>query len=538
MENPVLNGRSRIGYTLAEATGKKFRALNPATGAELEPDFYAANDAEVERAASLAGEAFAAYSSKPARERARFLRAAAGNIESLGEALVERATAETGLPPDRIRSERGRTANQLRLFAELIEEGSWVDARIDLPDPQRKPIPKADIRSMLRPLGPVVVFGASNFPLAFSVAGGDTASALAAGNPVVVKAHAAHPGTAELVADAVLNAARERGMPDGVFSLIFGEGTRVGAALVQHPAIKAGGFTGSRTGGRKLVQLANNRPEPIPFYAEMSSTNPVFILPGALKERGAQIAAGLHGSFTLGAGQFCTKPGMVFVQQGDDAARFAQAVTNLVNHSPTFVLLTKSVHSAYESGLAERKRTSQCVGAGAAAVQPGLHTSAAVFETDARSFMANPDLAGELFGPSTLLVRYAQREELLAIARGLEGQLTATIQGTDEDLAAYGDLIAVLEHKVGRIVVNGFPTGVEVGSAMVHGGPHPATSDSRTTSVGTRAIFRFARPVCYQNFPDAALPPELQDRNPLGIWRIVDGSLTREAVRHRALQTA
>ena len=529
-----LNGRSRIGNRLGSETGDRFHAVNPATGADLEPVFFGATDEEVRRAADLAGEVFISYSRLPASERARFLRAIARNVEQLGEALVERAVSETGLGPDRIRSERGRTANQLRLFADLIEDGTWVDARIDRPDPDRKPLPKPDVRSMLRPLGPVVVFGASNFPLAFSVAGGDTASALAAGNPVVVKAHNAHPGTAELVANAVLEAARECGMPEGVFSMVFGAGTRVGTALVQHPAIKAGGFTGSRTAGRKLVEVANNRPEPIPFYAEMSSTNPVFILPGALRERGDQIAAGLHGSFTLGAGQFCTKPGMVFAEDVAETKRLADKVCSRVSAGGSYTLLTKTIHSSYASGMQERSRTSTALAEGPPPAA-GFGACAAVFEADADSFLKNPDLASELFGPSTMLVRYRTRAQILAIVRSLEGQLTATIHATEQDLKDYADLVAVLEHKVGRIVVNGFPTGVEVGHAMVHGGPHPATSDSRTTSVGSRAILRFARPVCYQNFPDAALPAELQDANPLGIWRMVDGHLTREAVERHGL---
>lgn len=531
-----LNGRARIGFDLASPGPGRFRAINPATGAELEPEFHSATDKEIDRSASLAAEAFASYSRVSAHDRANFLRTIARNIEDLGEALVDRATSETALPPDRIRSERGRTANQLRLFADVLEEGSWVDARIDRADPERKPIPKPDVRSMLRPLGPVVVFGASNFPLAFSVAGGDTASALAAGNPVIVKAHPAHPGTSELVANAIVDAAQSCGMPNGVFSLIFDEGTRAGTALVQHPAIQAVGFTGSRAGGTKLMRLAQSRPEPIPFYAEMSSTNPVFILPGALRERGPQIAKGLHVSFTLGAGQFCTKPGIVLTEDSPEAGALAKGLGELLEDSGSFVLLTKSVHSAYASGLKNRGRTSHCIANHAAVSDPGLRASAAVFESTGASFLANPDLAEELFGPTTLLVRCSTRAQLLQVARNLEGQLTATLHATDQDLAAYADLVAILEQKVGRILVNGFPTGVEVGYAMVHGGPFPATSDSRATSVGTRAILRFARPVCYQTFPTAALPLELQDANPLAIWRMIDGKLTREAIVESSLQ--
>jgi NADP-dependent aldehyde dehydrogenase len=384
---------------------------------------------------------------------------------------------------------------------------------------------------MLRPLGPVVVFGASNFPLAFSVAGGDTASALAGGNPVIVKAHAAHPGTSELVGQMVREAARECAMPEGVFSLLFGSGAEIGTALMKHPLVKAGGFTGSRTAGRILMDVAASRPEPIPFYAEMSSTNPVFILPGALRERGDSIAAGLHTSFTMGAGQFCTKPGMVFVPDGHHAAAFTDKLRHLVGGSAPFHLLTKAIYSSYDSALAGRKtKTAVSLVAEAPKAAPGsgFQVGAALFETDAETFLGS-DLDAEIFGPTTLLVRHSNRDQILEIARSLEGHLTATIHGTAEDLRDFADLIAILEGKVGRLVFNGFPTGVEVSHAMVHGGPYPSTSDGRSTSVGTRAIFRFTRPVCYQGFPNDALPEELKDENPLGIWRMIDGQMTRDA---------
>ncbi len=391
--------------------------------------------------------------------------------------------------------------------------------------------PRPDIRSMLRPLGPVVVFGASNFPLAFSVAGGDTASALAGGNPVIVKAHAAHPGTSELVGQMVREAVRECGMPEGVFSLLFGSGAQIGTALMKHPLVKAGGFTGSRAAGRILMDVAAARPEPIPFYAEMSSTNPVFILPGALRERAESIATGLHTSFTLGAGQFCTKPGMVFLPQGDDAASFTDKLRQLVTASTPFHLLTRTIHSSYDSALAERNAdTAVTLVAEAPRADrlAGFAVTSALFETDANAFLGS-NLDAEIFGPTTLLVRHSSRDQLLEIARTLEGHLTATIHGTGQDLRDFADLVAILENKVGRLVFNGFPTGVEVSHAMVHGGPYPSTSDGRSTSVGTRAIFRFTRPVCYQGFPDEALPEELKDSNPMGIWRMVDGQTTQEA---------
>jgi NADP-dependent aldehyde dehydrogenase len=380
---------------------------------------------------------------------------------------------------------------------------------------------------MLRPLGPVVVFGASNFPLAFSVAGGDTASALAGGNTVIAKAHQAHPGTSELAGRAVQKSVRECGLPEGVFSLLFGAGSQIGAALMKHPLVKAGGFTGSRSAGRTLMDLAASRPEPIPFYAEMSSTNPVFILPGALRERAESIAAGLHTSFTLGAGQFCTKPGMIFLTQGSEAVAFAGKLRQLVAESAPFHLLTKAIRSSYDNAIAQRK-IKTVVTVVAEAQQPpaatGFAVSSALFETSASSFLGS-NLSEEIFGPTTLLVQHSSRDQVLAIAHALDGHLTATIHGTDDDLREFADLISILETKVGRLVFNGFPTGVEVTHAMVHGGPYPSTSDGRSTSVGSQAIFRFARLVCYQGFPDAALPDALKEANPLGIWRMVDGKI-------------
>ncbi|HWY02323.1 MAG TPA: aldehyde dehydrogenase (NADP(+)) [Candidatus Acidoferrum sp.] len=526
-----LAGRSLIGFRQGNGSGEPLCATDPATGHCLQPGFIAATKEEVDLAARLSSEAFVAYSRTPGRVRGAFLRTIATKIESIAGEIVERAGRETALPPARLQGETARTCAQLRLFAEVAEEGSWVSARIDRADPDRKPLPRPDIRSMLRPLGPVVVFGASNFPLAFSVAGGDTASALAGGNPVIVKAHAAHPGTSELVGQMVRDSVRECGLPEGAFSLLFGTGAEIGVALMQHPLVKGGGFTGSRTAGRILMDVAGSRPEPIPFYAEMSSTNPVFILPGALRERSESIAAGLHTSFTMGAGQFCTKPGMVFFPQSSEAASFTDKLRQLVGASAPFHLLTKSIYSSYDSALAGRKNnTAVSLVAEAPKAEPacGFAVGAALFETDADTFLSS-DLDAEIFGPTTLLVRHSKRDQILEIARSLEGQLTATIHGTAQDLHDFADLISILEGRVGRLVFNGFPTGVEVCPAMVHGGPYPSTSDGRSTSVGTRAIFRFTRPVCYQGFPDDALPEELKDSNRSGIWRMVDGQMTREA---------
>jgi 2,5-dioxopentanoate dehydrogenase len=528
-----LSGRSLIGFESGTATHEVFYATNPKSGERLEPGFFAASPDEVDRAVSLSHQAFATYDRVSARDRGAFLRTIAANIESIAEELVERAEEETALPKPRLQGETARTCGQLRMFAQVAEEGSWVQARIDRADPNRKPAPKPDIRSMLRPLGPVVVFGASNFPLAFSVAGGDTASALAAGNPVIFKGHPAHPGTSELVGLAVQQAVRQCNLPEGVFSLLFDSGNRVGAALIKHPLVKAAGFTGSRTAGRILMDLAAARPEPIPFFGEMSSTNPVFILPGALRERADSIAAGLYASFTLGAGQFCTKPGLVFLPALAEASDFIKRLQLSVNESTPFYLLTPGIRSSYDAAINARK-TKTNVGLVAEKLPTGIgeefSVGGALFETDARSFLTDENLAAEIFGPVTLLVRHSKREEVLEAARNLDGHLTATIHGTEQDLEEFSELIAILERKVGRLVFNGFPTGVEVSHAMVHGGPYPATSDGRSTSVGSQAIFRFCRPVCYQGFPQAHLPDALKDANPLHIWRMIDGEMTREPI--------
>jgi 2,5-dioxopentanoate dehydrogenase len=527
-----LAGLSLIGFRNGGGSGESFYATNPTTGQRLQPGYTPATIEEIDLAANLASDAFATFRRTSGRERRAFLRKIAEKIESIAGEIVERARLETALPEARLQGEIARTCSQLRLFAQVAEECSWAEVRIDRADPIRKPAPKPDIRSMLRPLGPVVVFAASNFPLAFSVAGGDTVSALASGNPVIVKAHPAHPGTSELVGQMVRESVRECGLHEGVFSLLFGPGNEIGIALVEHPAVKAGGFTGSRRGGRFLMDIAASRPEPIPFYAEMSSTNPVFILPGALRERGDAIASGLHTSFTLGAGQFCTKPGLVFLPRDNDAIPFTERLQQLVRASSSFHLLTKAIHSSFNSNLAARKADSAVTLVAEASKSSngdGFDACVALFETDAEQFLGS-DLQSEIFGPTTLLVRHSAREQILKIAHALEGHLTATIHGTEQDLRDFADLIAILESKVGRLVVNGFPTGVEVSHAMVHGGPYPSTSDGRSTSVGTRAISRFTRPVCYQGFPDGALPQELKNANPLGIWRMVDGEMTRAAI--------
>ncbi len=509
-----------------------FAAINPATGERLDPEYISASAEEVERATSAAERAFPVYGQLSGTEKAGLLREIAKGLEGIRDSLVERASLETALPVPRLQGEVVRTVNQLRMFAEVVEEGSWVMARIDRALPSRTPLPRPDLRSMLRPLGPVVVFGASNFPLAFSVAGGDTASALAAGNPVLVKAHPAHPGTSELVGQAIASSVRAAGLPSGVFALLFDKGTGVGTALVRHPRMKAVGFTGSLAAGRALMDLAAARPDPIPCFAEMSSTNPVFILPGALRQRGDQIAKDLYASITLGAGQFCTKPGLVFLPH-DEADGMLDRLQHFAKGASPFTMLTQGIAAQFSRIVAERKHSGhvQCrtTSDGPIAGSP-FTTHATLFVTDAASLEAQPELSQEIFGPSALLVSCADREQTLRAAESLQGHLTATLLGTAEDFDQNRDLVAILERKVGRLIFNGYPTGVEVSHAMVHGGPYPATSDSRSTSVGSQAIVRFARPVCYQNFPEHALPEELRSSNPRGIWRMVDGNMTRESL--------
>ncbi len=525
------HGRSLIGIRDGVIGGSTFRAISPVTGEELEPRFHSAGVEDVNLAAQLAAEAFAVYGNIPGKARAKFLRTIARRLEEIADQLVQRATQETALPEARLRGEVGRTCGQLRMFAEVAEEGSWAMARIDRAEPDRKPAAKPDIRSMLRSIGPVVVFGASNFPLAFSVAGGDTASALAAGNPVIVKAHPAHPGTSEFVGHAIRDSVQECGLPEGVFSLLFDSGTSVGAQLVQHPFVKAAGFTGSQAAGKALFDLAMRRPEPIPFFGEMASTNPLFVLPGAAAANGERIAADLYGSFTLGAGQFCTKPGLVFVEEGKPFELLSARLRDKVSGAAEFTLLTAGISSSFGRQATKREKESKARlvarGAGGAA-NVGASATALLFATDATTFLGGPELAEEHFGPSLLLIPYGTKQQLMECARSLHGHLTATIHGTKEDLQEHSELLQILETKVGRIVFNGFPTGVEVTHAMVHGGPYPASTDARTTSVGSLAIYRFARPVCYQNFPDEALPEELKRQNPLSLWRLVDGKPSRE----------
>ncbi len=518
-------GEMIIGQQCLRGTGGDVFGFNPATRTELEPAFGQATQVDVERACTLAAEAFDPYRALPLTQRAAFLELIAEEILAIGPELIERAQLETGLPQARLEGERMRTVTQLRLFARVVRDGYFQDATIDSALPERAP-PWPDLRLRKIGLGPVVVFGASNFPLAFSVAGGDTASALAAGCPVVVKAHGAHPGTSELVGRAVQRAVKASGVPKGVFSMLFGDGRTVGQQLVSHPAIKAVGFTGSRQGGLALLRAAAARAEPIPVYAEMSSVNPVFLLPGAIQAGAAALAHGFVDSLTLGVGQFCTNPGLVFAVAGPELDAFVASSAEALAAKGAGTMLTAGIHDAYTKGVAAFGAVAglQLVAQGAAE-GAGCAAQAALYVCDADTWLGNPALEDEVFGPCAVLVRFADADALVRAAEHLHGQLTATVHAREADHAIAAALLPILERKAGRVLFNGFPTGVEVAHAMVHGGPFPATSDSRTTSVGASAIDRFLRPVCYQNVPASLLPDALRDDNPLGLARLQDGTL-------------
>ncbi len=524
----AITGETLIGAAQVMGQGLPFRAVNPARGGELEPPFHSATESEVAQACTLAEAAFDSYRHTTPAQRAALLEAIAANILAIGELLIGRAEAETGLPRGRLEGERARTVNQLRMFAAHLQDGAWMDARIDGALPERQPLPRPDLRMWSIPVGPVAVFGASNFPLAFSVAGGDTASALAAGCPVIVKGHPAHPGTGELVARAVQKAVADCRLPAGVFSFLPGNGNELGGALVRHPAVQAVGFTGSRSGGLALAAIAASRPQPIPVYAEMSSINPMFVLPAALAARGGAIAGGYVQSLVLGAGQFCTNPGIVLGLAGSGFERFCMAAAALLRETAPMTMLSPAIHGAYQRGVARLERHARTVLLARGKTGGGAcEAAAALYSVDARALLADASLSEEVFGPAGLLVSCRDPGDMLAVAAQLEGQLTATLQMDDADTDLAHRLLPVLERKAGRILANGFPTGVEVADAMVHGGPFPATSDGRSTSVGTAAIGRFLRPVCYQNLPQSLLPLALRDGNPLHIWRRFNGELAR-----------
>ncbi len=502
-------GESFIGFTPIRGTADAVAPLAAVTGDAVQPSFGGNTLEDLERACSLADGCFNTFRALPGAQRADWLEAIAEGILDLGEALIERAHLETGLPKTRLRGECQRTVKQLRMFAELLRDGDWDGAVIEQGVEGGRP----DLRLRRIGVGPVAVFGASNFPLAFSVAGGDTAAALAAGCPVIVKAHPAHLGTSELVARAVIGAAKKTEMPDGVFSMVVDPGITLGQALVGHPLIQAVGFTGSRHVGLALVRIAQSRPVPIPVYAEMSSINPVFLLPAILERSAPELAERFVSSLALGSGQFCTNPGLLIAIEGEDLERFEAAVVNALAISKPATMLTPGIHSSYSLGLAALRTSGAAVLVGESPVPTETYEpQAALFAISAAAFLVAPELHAENFGPSGVLVRCKDMGEMLKIVSSLDGQLTATIHADEGDFHIAEKLMPLLERLAGRILFNGFPTGVEVSKAMVHGGPFPSTSDSRTSSVGTVAIERFLRPICYQDVPAALLPPSLKSQ--------------------------
>lgn len=523
----MIDGALLIGGDTRQAE-TRFTAVNPATGETLTPDFSSAGADAVAEACALADAAFPAFAATDPETRAAFLERIADNIVGLGDDLIVRAMAESGLPRMRLEGERGRTVGQLKLFAGVVRQGDFLDATIDPAMPDRAPLPRPDLRRVNVAIGPVAVFGASNFPLAFSVAGGDTASALAAGCPVVVKGHPAHPGTGELVARAIARAVKDSGLPAGVFSYLPGETNELGAALVRDPRIQAVGFTGSRGGGLALVRIAAEREEPIPVYAEMSSINPVVLFPAALAARGEALGKEFVASLTMGAGQFCTNPGLVLAIDGPDLDAFIASAAAAMTDAAPATMLTPGIHASFEQGVDALAGHDAVKTVARGKVGDGVNQAVgAIFDTTAEAFLADRALSHEVFGSSSVVVRCRDMAEIARVIAGLEGQLTATLQMDAADEADAARLVPVIARRVGRILANGWPTGVEVAPAMVHGGPFPATSDGRTTSVGTLAIARYLRPVCFQNLAPALLPAALDDANPWGIARRLDGK--REA---------
>ncbi len=517
-----------IGFSTS-AEGDSFTAgYNPTSAETLPGKFPGATDGEINRAVDLATSAFAVYSKISGTKKAAFLNAISDEIMNLGDELVQRCCAESGLPEARIIGERGRTMGQLQMFANLVGEGSWLEATIDVAQPNRTPVPKPDIRRMLVPMGPVAVFAASNFPLAFSTAGGDTASTLAGGNPVIVKAHGAHPGSSALVGSAIVKAAQKTGLPDGVFSLLHGAGSTVGQALIKHEGIKAAGFTGSQTAGRILYDIANQRRNPIPFFAEMGSINPVLLLPSALNDQTAELLAG---SITMGVGQFCTNPGLILALEGDSLDTFMGELGQSLSSIDGGVMLSEKIANSFnsklESALDQKGITVETQVEKSNDPNRGWPILASV---SGETFLNNPKLAEEIFGPYSLLVKCKNKSELSEILQKLNGQLTGSVIGDKSEFSSFKSAIDLMENKVGRIIFNGVPTGVEVCPSMQHGGPYPASSDSRFTSVGTKAIKRFVRPVAYQGWPDEQLPNELKNENPLDIWRLVDHQWIKDAI--------
>lgn len=529
----TIQGKNFIGYTLSSKGERQFKAYAPATDSYLPEPFQCATINEVNQTMELAEKAFDSYSQVPAAERAAFLIAITEEILALGDALLERASQETGLPIARLQGERARTINQLTQFAELLREGSWVEASIDTALPDRTPVPKPDIRKMLVPIGPVIVFGSSNFPFAYSVAGVDSGPALAAGNPVIVKAHPAHPGVSDLTAQAIARAAERTGMPDGTFSMLYDDGFEVGTALVKHPASKAVGFTGSYRGGMALFRLVQEREEPIPVFAEMGSVNPIVVLPEYLKNNAVQLGKTLASSVSLGAGQFCTNPGLVFITKTEGLEAFQESYKTEILHTPSATMLTAGICKTYYKLRGEALEQPEV----SALAISDIHSEgqnqaeASIALVSGKNFIANPKLHEEVFGPFSLLIICEDTDELYDAVAHLKGQLTATLIAEETEVAHYPKIVRQLAKISGRFIMNGVPTGVEVCPSIHHGGPFPATADSKFTSVGRHSILRFVRPQSFQSWPDALLPDELKNGNPLGIFRLVNNVQTKDAIK-------
>ncbi|WP_343486527.1 aldehyde dehydrogenase (NADP(+)) [Allomuricauda sp. d1] len=527
----MITGKNYIGNHLSAEGKETFKTFNPQLNIETEHTFFEASEDEIRLAVNLAWEAFQKFKEVSGAKKANFLREIAHQIENLGDELVKTYCQESGLPEGRAKGERNRTCFQLRTFSDLVEEGSWVNATIDTAIPDRKPQPKSDLRKMSIPLGPVAVFGASNFPLAYSTAGGDTASALAAGCPVVVKSHPMHAGTGELVTSAIITAAKKTAMPNGVFSNLNSSGIEVGQQLVKHTKIKAVGFTGSIRGGRALFDLASQRREPIPVFAEMGSINPVVLLPKALKKKGTVWAKTYASSITLGTGQFCTNPGLLLALDGDGLDGFIQTLSEEILKIAPSSMLHPNIHTKYH----EHKRMmfdqgGLSVTANYEAAVAENYAQQTVVSVSGSDFLKNSKLHQEVFGPFSMVVKSKDVDELANIITQLEGQLTGTIISEESEIESYDNVVNALQGRVGRLIFNGVPTGVEVCPAMQHGGPYPASTDSRFGAVGIHAIQRWVRPVSFQDWPNTLLPDELKDENPLNISRLVNGAQTKECL--------
>lgn len=527
----MITGKNQIGNSLLANGSKTYKTFNPQLNKENEVTFVEATTDEINKAVALAKNAYKEFSKISGARKAIFLNAIADEILALDDELIQTYCSETGLPEGRAKGERGRTVGQLRAFAKLVDEGSWVEATIDTAQPDREPMPKSDIRKMMIPLGPVVVFGASNFPLAYSTAGGDTAAALAAGCPVIVKSHPMHAGTGELVSSAIIKAAEKTGMPNGVFSNINSSGIEVGVQLVKHPDVKAVGFTGSIRGGRALYDLAAQREEPIPVFAEMGSINPVVILPKALKNNGESLAKTYAKSITLGTGQFCTNPGLILGLKSDELSNFVDNLSsNILKIDPTCMLHPNIVSAYVQNKSAVLSQENIKVTAEFNDSVQSNFAKQVIATVDGKTFLENTKLHQEVFGPFSIVVQCESVEELEEIITKLEGQLTGTIISDENEVSDYNNVVETLQNRVGRLIFNGVPTGVEVCPSMVHGGPYPASTDSRFTAVGVNSIKRWVRPFSYQDWPNHLLPNELKNENPLEILRTVNGELTNNKI--------